>query len=66
MNEDIKNYCKEEPLINSDGWKQIATYSMTQLILLFIITFLGSLFIPEKIDDFDAVIGDDFMAKYAD
>ncbi len=66
MNEDIKNYRKSESLIDSEGWKQIATYSLTQLIILFTVTLLGPLFIPEKLDDIDSLIGDDWMAKYAD
>ena len=66
MNEDIKNYRKSESLINSEGWKQIATYSLTQLIILFTVTLLGPLFIPEKQDDIDELIGENWMAKYAD
>jgi len=48
MNENIKSYNKDEQLINGEGWKQIATYSLTQLIILFIITFLGPIFVVEK------------------
>ncbi len=66
MNDDIKEYSKRESMINSEGWKQIATYSLTQLIILFSVTLLGPLFIPEKEDEFDSVIGEDWMAKYAD
>ncbi len=53
-------------MIDGEGWKQIATYSLTQLILLFVVIFLGPLFIPEKADNVDLIIGEDWMAKYAD
>ncbi len=53
MNEDIKEYSKGESMINSEGWKQIATSSLTQLIILFSMTLLGPLFVPEKADEFD-------------
>ena len=66
MNDDIKVYSKKVDLIDKEGWTQIIMYTVIQLLLIFFVTFIGPMFIPESIDEVDLIIGNDWIAKYSD
>lgn len=66
MKENVKSYHQNKALIDNEGWKQIAIYSLTEFVLLIGLVFVGPLFVPENFDDVDGIIGLDWSAKYYD
>lgn len=58
-------HSRDEYIISKKMFKHIFCQAIFQLIVMLILLFTGDLWIPESEDNFDAIIGNDLGAKYA-